>query len=49
MHLSQTETQEVLAEKGMFQLSAERVKPLSGWYRKMNLQQTNYTPIIGLI
>ena len=49
MLLSQTETQEVLAEKGMFQLCGERVGPLSGWYRQMNLQQYTYTPIIDLI
>ena len=49
MLLSQTESQEILAEKGMFQLGGERVGPLSGWYRQMNLQQYTYTPIIDLI
>ena len=30
MHISQTETQETLSEKGMFQLSAERERSLTG-------------------
>lgn len=30
MHISQTETHEILSEKGMFQLSAERERSLTG-------------------
>ena len=42
MHLSQTETQEILAEKGMFQLSAERVRSQSGRRHQMNLRLHDY-------
>lgn len=45
MLLSQTETQEALAEKGMFQLSAEAVRSESGWYHHINLQRHYNNPL----
>ena len=37
MHLSQTETLEMLSEKGMFQLSPEGAEILSGWCHSTKL------------
>jgi hypothetical protein len=47
MLLSQTETQEALAEKGMFQLSAETVRTESGWCHQIILHYND--PLFGSI
>ena len=45
MLLSQTETQEALAEKGMFQLSAETVRSESGWCHEIILKLHRNKPL----
>ena len=43
MHISQTETQETLSEKGMFQLKAERERSLSGAIHHIASHHTHLT------